>query len=1407
MSAQNGETTAVKRTNTRQQGTKPADSQRTRRKTTSANKGQNSANSASSQRSKTANASSSTNGSNGKSKQRQPAQRQADRTGRKSNTTKPQKSHSSIRNRDSGVNSGGADADIQDQEIMDIGDESIAAESSQRKSLPRKTQGPLQSYTPDEIAAAGPLFPDPAAYGFMAPQQNRKPRPVPRYMLTQPRLLAAPPFHQTPWDKGNQEKMLEMESRNGGADFSGIYEEFQKMRELERTKMEEMGLVDAENTAKDLNDAIFFQGTCLDMCPVFERVRRSLENNVKLLEKDPQTQKISRERAVKAFSRPAAGQPPPIPSDVRPPHVLMKTLDYIVDSILPQLPEAHSFIWDRTRSVRQDFIYQNYYGPEAIDCNERIVRIHLLSLHVMAGSGVEFSQQQELEQFNKALQTLTEIYQDVRNHGGQSPNEAEFRSYHLLSHFRDPELEREVQTLPDSVFKSAEVQLALRFRMIMSQSNVVERGYKNKIGALNFFVEFFRMVYSEKTPILLACLLETHFNEIRFYALKSLSRSYHTKGKAFSAESLRQMLGFDTLSRLIEFVSYYEIDTFEENGELLVDLCNKEKLESKYKLTSLHDKPKRAPACSPQLDFRLRNSTMQSLVNSGKSNADLHMNQAKISEVLQKITNRQNSPKGPPGPLRSEKTGIPAANAFGSTQSHGLLGQQKAAQPAFGGLSSSTPNQSTPVGSLSLSDFMNSQKVATNTASAFGKQVSSASQPAFDFTASKEVATGQFASPKPEPQKPTFSGLSESRAQIGTASGGYAPQISSSLTNLTSDKPSEASKGLDNVQNLASVEKVKPNLDLDKQKEKQNWGLKNETLGSKNVSSQNPSSLFDQPSTISNPKPSKTVPAASVQPKLLKDHQGFAMALESIYNDLLDKAIETEIGKVAAHATKNYNRVSERASLIDAFAAELYTAFVAEQTHQTMLKSVAKHRYDTALKKKAISAIQRSARKLCKMQEERRQRRDEIESTSFKAPSLKRILSASKNDSPAKRRASVNMSQVNSTHEDTSERQEQMKKLWQPIELATFVQSCAAGVKMIADDGAVTLNSVIVAENWDCPYSKWLSAKLSLKASSDKTHLVNEVTSDGLSVSFRSLPKLNFINEQTFRSTPFLVLECGLLEAKQVETHKTFEHKLIRDGGILSKLTQISDRYSYYKVQVLVLVWDITGSDMPIQRQCELLHTEELVNADNCVQDIRICDMSSDAARVNEDLQKALLSMGENFTGKLSKRGIHKRAEIRAKSRNVTPILEEPEPISKQVESSTSTLKAKEDEILRKARELQRRKYLTGHATANKSGDLTNVSGVFRTPNGSFANHTLMNYNTFLGNNTLLHARDASFMKSFANASMIEESTPMASPGPRSRTGSFVRSDGVGFPKKAALPKKVQELRDITASIKAKYKA
>lgn len=55
----------------------------------------------------------------------------------------------------------------------------------------------------------------------------------------------------------------------------------QEMREFERKQMEDKGLVDKQNVRKNLKDAIVFIGTCEDMCPTFERVRRSYELDTK----------------------------------------------------------------------------------------------------------------------------------------------------------------------------------------------------------------------------------------------------------------------------------------------------------------------------------------------------------------------------------------------------------------------------------------------------------------------------------------------------------------------------------------------------------------------------------------------------------------------------------------------------------------------------------------------------------------------------------------------------------------------------------------------------------------------------------------------------------------------------------------------------------------------------------------------------------------------------------------------------------------------------------------------------------------------------------------------------------------------------------------------------------------------
>jgi len=63
-----------------------------------------------------------------------------------------------------------------------------------------------------------------------------------------------------------------------------FYQRLVKEREAERKRAIAEGLMDDPLIPKRLEDAICVVGTCMDMCPRFERYRRERENNLDRLE-------------------------------------------------------------------------------------------------------------------------------------------------------------------------------------------------------------------------------------------------------------------------------------------------------------------------------------------------------------------------------------------------------------------------------------------------------------------------------------------------------------------------------------------------------------------------------------------------------------------------------------------------------------------------------------------------------------------------------------------------------------------------------------------------------------------------------------------------------------------------------------------------------------------------------------------------------------------------------------------------------------------------------------------------------------------------------------------------------------------------------------------------------------------
>lgn len=776
------------------------------------------------------------------------------------------------------------------------------------------------NYPADVVAATGPLFPNPQQLGFTE-KRLRTPRSTPKWHLAQPRNLVTPPIHRDEWDVANQNKMEQMEAQRRG-DYHGLYEDFQRMRDVERKEMEKRGLVDAEGAAKDLTEAISFQGSCLDMCPTFERIRRANENNVKAWEKDKATGQISRDLAVKAFLRPAAGQPPPLPLDVRPPQVLQTTLDYLVNNAVNFLPDSHLFVWDRTRLIRQDFTYQNLYGLEAVDCNERIVRIHLVLLHIMAGSDVEYSQQQELEQFNKALQTLIEIYQDVRNHGGNSPNEPEFRAYQLLSHYRDPEPEREIQTLPPHIYNHQLVQLALRLRQLMSQNNVVERGVKNSPGALDAYVAFFRTVYSTEVPFLMASLLEVHFNAVRFYAFKAMARLYHSKAGGLTVLEVTNMLGFESDADTELFAEYYGVGVAtNEQGAKLIQV-------SLTTLNLIQDKPKRAQAVLLAVTAKIGSQKLSLIVDLGLPNDSFHMTVA--PKILEAPKIKPKLPKKPYTPIEQSVSSQPY-----------VFGQK--------------PNQATSVAPTTTSQpYVFGQRPnqnQNNMPAVFGAKPQPEVAPSITSNGSVKPSFGapttntNIGFPKIPQKEPAPIDLKVADTEPSRRK--YTPVVSGS------EEPPLF---------LNSMHIKKP----------ENVPVKTET--SFNAPLIKPASVTEAP----------VAPAAPASPPKLRDHPQFSAALSGVSQNLVSSVVDKEVralieSSLRAHQLQRKNREA----IIDQLTGELYQAFIQEIIHNYTMQIIGAHFEDRWLAKRAVKQIAHQARESLAQKKLRERKRDELELVSL----------------------------------------------------------------------------------------------------------------------------------------------------------------------------------------------------------------------------------------------------------------------------------------------------------------------------------------------------------------------------------------------------------------------------------------
>ena len=363
------------------------------------------------------------------------------------------------------------------------------------------------------------------------------------------------------------------------------------------------GLLDDPDKPKRLSEAIDFKGTCEDMCPDFEKLTRINEHDVpgpeKELAPDGKSLWPSPRKMIKALARSAAGQEAPLPMDVRSPAALKMTVDYLIHEVLGkegELAPLHGFLWDRTRAVRRDFVFQSSMNAtelaDQINCLERISRFHVVSLHQMSRQDVvaeSFVEQQELEQLGKALLSLVHTYDDCKAKGIKCENESEFRAYYVLFNGKNPGI---LETVQDWGWKfwgeSDEVKTAVS--LVEALQNITNlqgplKPYASTDIAQNAYSRFFSIVEDRQVSYTMACFAEIHFNAVRRSALKTILASYRKQrdqSKDWTLEKLNTYLKFDDENEIIDFGEAHGLRFEENEGEEYLVLDSDNQMEDPF---------------------------------------------------------------------------------------------------------------------------------------------------------------------------------------------------------------------------------------------------------------------------------------------------------------------------------------------------------------------------------------------------------------------------------------------------------------------------------------------------------------------------------------------------------------------------------------------------------------------------------------------------------------------------------------------------------------------------------------------------------------------------------------------------------------------------------------------------------
>ncbi|XP_022703660.1 uncharacterized protein LOC111268761 [Varroa jacobsoni] len=298
------------------------------------------------------------------------------------------------------------------------------------------------------------------------------------------------------------------------------------------------------------------KGTCTDMCPEKERYQRSQRNLVEKFEMLPGADGVmDHTRMIKEYQRSSADQEFPLPHELRPPHILKMTMNFLIREIISNQPNKgcgdwFSFVWNRTRAIRKDITQQKIEAdPISALILERCARFHIHCSHSLCEEDShDFDSKLNKENLTKCLKSLKYSYADLKVQNVRCPNEAEFVAYEILLNLKEGFIAKMITDLEPELRRNALVRLSI------AAMNAFESGNYRR---------FFKIV--RQAPYLAACILHCYFIEVRRHALFVLSKSLSSKGGDITLSTLTSELLFNSKEECSSFLAILNIEP-DENG-------------------------------------------------------------------------------------------------------------------------------------------------------------------------------------------------------------------------------------------------------------------------------------------------------------------------------------------------------------------------------------------------------------------------------------------------------------------------------------------------------------------------------------------------------------------------------------------------------------------------------------------------------------------------------------------------------------------------------------------------------------------------------------------------------------------------------------------------------------------------